>query len=191
MNAGWRRRCCNCPDAHAPICSLLITPSLFSAGPLSQAFHDRSCAAAPTPLPSNPTRQFFGHDSLRLANRDFPTNFRTGILPRPLLHLLQHSISKLRASQTPPPAYRLELLLVLLGHRALFHPALKFLPSGSSIFLDAVLAQQAVHPDPSGPMFLGRDIPHQTAPWIAQQPILRSNPVGTNRIEMHVITDRL
>jgi len=90
-----------------------------------------------------------------------------------------------------PPAQRLEFLFILVLHPAIFHPPLKFPSTGGRILPDAMLSQQAVHPHPARTMLLRREIPHQAAPRIAQQPVLRPQKMGANRIEMHIIADRL
>jgi hypothetical protein len=53
-----------------------------------------------------------------------------------------------------------------------------------------MLAQEAVHPNPGGPMLRGGQIPPEAAPRIGQQTLVRFEQSGSHRVEMHVVARR-
>jgi hypothetical protein len=65
---------------------------------------------------------------------------------------------------------------------------LKLGPLSSALAPNAMFSKQTIHANPSWPVFPGRHIPQQTAPWVTQQPIFPAQQIGPDRVEMNVIT---
>jgi hypothetical protein len=102
---------------------------------------------------------------------------------------LQHFPFELLTAKTPAAADALETFLVGLLPSAEFHPVLEFGAAGGGVFANSVLAEQAIHAHPGGPMRARRSIPRQTAPRVGHQAIFALEQSGTDRIEMDVITN--
>src|SRR5438874_13242015 len=96
-------------------------------------------------------------------------------------HQLDDFLLKLFAAEAPDPPEPPQLPLSGFLQPSRFHPALKFLASPRAVVLNAVLTQQAVHPNPTGPVLGRGQIPAKAAPGVGQETVLGAQQAGAGR----------
>src|SRR4051794_13500825 len=91
------------------------------------------------------------------------------------LHFLQQFGFELLAPEKPAALERLPFLRIVVAGltTAPLHSLLKLCPACGGVLLNAVLAQEPIHPQPTRTMAARRQIPTEAAPGIFQQPFLR------------------
>ena len=134
------------------------------------------------------TLQLFRDDSFGLCPRGFLMQFSSMMAAQAALHSAKHLPLKGLTAKKPAAPQRFGRLRVRFLKAPSFHPLLELLPPGRRIFLDSVLPQEPVHPNPKRPMLRRGDIRAQTAPGLSQQPLLRFEQVSAHRVQVNVIT---
>ena len=83
------------------------------------------------------------------------------MLAKACLHFFEHLLFELLASQAPTASERFPFIFLVLSAAAGFHSPFQLLPPASGVLLNPVSPEQAVGPDPRGPMFSRGQVPRQ------------------------------
>src|SRR4051812_20191202 len=111
--------------------------------------------------------------------------------PPARLHSLERFFSKLLTAEAPILEKWFVGTLFDCLRTARFHPELELGAPSRTIARDAMRAQQPIDAHPRWAVFARGGIPTQAAPGIGRETLVRFHKPGSDRIKVHIITDRL
>src|SRR5882724_13090283 len=137
--------------------------------------------------PAQPAKFLFDQ-TLGFVRRRFPDLRAIMLGSFSLVHLLQELLAELLASQAPAPHQLLQALQFLRSPTQ-FQALLKLRPPGWTVFLNAMLAQQAVCAQPNRTSRRTLEILSKAAPAKVAQTLASAQELGPHRVQVHIVAD--